>query len=101
MTVIPGASISSVRSAAVALTAGIGALAGGGSAHADTYTVLIRQMNGVESADATGASCTVTVRQVEGVESVPAHMTCIENKACNGLISISAAAGRTISWPSR
>jgi len=35
----------------------------------------------------------VTVRQVEGDDSVPAHMTCIENKLCHGLMSIAVPSG--------
>lgn len=48
-------------------------LASAESAHADTYAVLIRQ--------------------IEGYESVPARMICAMNKICRGVISISAAGG--------
>lgn len=43
------------------------------NAHADSYAVLIRQ--------------------IEGYESVPARMICVMNKICRGVISISAAGG--------
>jgi hypothetical protein len=64
---------SALRSATVAAYAGISALAASGSAHADSYAVL--------------------VRQVDGTGSVPAHMTCIQNKICRGVMSISTPGG--------
>lgn len=73
---IPGAETLATRHTALAFVAWFAALLGGDSAFADT-SITYR----------------VTVRQVEGVESVPAHMTCIENKICDGVMSISAADG--------
>jgi hypothetical protein len=61
------------RFVASAAVAAAGILTGAESARADTYAVL--------------------VRQIEGYESVPARMICALNKICRGVISISAPGG--------
>jgi hypothetical protein len=68
-----GKRTSAIRSATVAAYAGISALAGSGSAHADSYAML--------------------VRQVDGTDAVPVHMICIQNKICRGVMSISVPGG--------
>jgi hypothetical protein len=73
MASVPGAKTPATHRVACVLFAGVAALVGAESARADTYTVLVRQM--------------------DGVESVPAHMTCANNKVCRGVMSISAAGG--------
>lgn len=62
-----------MRCLAGTLFAGVVALAGAKHVHAQTYTVLIRQM--------------------DGVESVPAHMTCQEERVCHGEMSVSFEGG--------
>ncbi|MGO8921202.1 MAG: hypothetical protein ACLQJR_35400 [Stellaceae bacterium] len=73
MATVPGAKTPATWHVACVLFAGVAALAGAESARADSYTVL--------------------VRQVEGIESVPAHMTCEDGKICRGEMSVSVEGG--------
>jgi hypothetical protein len=73
MTRFVGKKTSAVRWLAVAVHGGICALARSGSAHAENYAVL--------------------VRQIDGKDSVPAHMICMENKICRGTMLISTPGG--------
>jgi hypothetical protein len=66
---------STMRRAVVATWAGVAALAGADQAHPQSHTY------------------TVLIRQIDGVESIPAHMTCEDGRICRGEMSVSIEGG--------